>query len=431
MTRDGVSRLVTPYQRCSSSLCVQILYFYEAMIGANNLFFCARVNIMWAHPLCRSMTQKVTHGHTSKAHEGSHGQTGSLHEQSEQGVGYIQVPGSTRIEETANISDLGLNYDEEVGAELAASAQEISLPDTLREIVQDDGVLGDRALFTWKWIYYICGELLTLPCVADDLRQTAHEAKFLLGVYSTMVDDLAEKHGDKTTFWELSKAFYPEQEPNWDREDIDRNYARSARRVYQALCERLDSAPRRDEFEESFRFDFRASIQAMDFARMSDNLSGFSNRPETWYFETTAIAQFPVVDIDLMYSPEFDIDDYSALRELVYELQHLWRLGNWVVTWRHEVYEHDFSAGIFVEAKERDIVTQEELERIEDGGMSPEEVVERIEQSGIAERFVADWKRRRDELREREFEMESIDPDQLISDMESLMRSHLASENHR
>ncbi|MFC7081680.1 hypothetical protein [Halorussus caseinilyticus] len=63
--------------------------------------------------------------------------------------------------------------------------------------------------------------------------------------------------------------------------------------------------------------------------------------------------------------------------------------------------------------------------------MSPERVIGRVEASGIVEQFVADWKRRRDALYQRDFGMRSLESDEMVRMMEQFMQSHLAIEKQR
>lgn len=343
----------------------------------------------------------------------------------------VTVPTMSAVDETATVEDLDIRFDEKVERRLLREVEDSELSPAIKEIVQDDGVLGDRDLFTWKWEEYIFGEPLTLNCVPDEYAQDAQEAKTLMGIYITLIDDIGERHGDETTFWELAKTAYPAAEPDWDRDDIDSDYARSIKRVWTELMDRLRSAPRFEEFIDTLRFNLRETIQAMDYARLSDDARALMNPEETWHFDTQAIGLFVNWTVDLMYAPSFQMGDFREFRQVVYELQHMWRLGNWIITWEREVHEHDYSAGIFVEALDQGIIDETDLERLEDGTMNPELLINRIKESGIVERFISDWKRRRDGLYERNFEMESLDSNEMVKKMEWLMQSHLATEGHR
>ena len=343
----------------------------------------------------------------------------------------MAAPTMREVSEEATIDDLGLDYDERTGDRIVERVAATELPESLERLVTGDGVLGDRGLFTWKWIYHIFGETLTLPTVPAEYRETAQEVKFLSGTYITLMDDLAEKHGDRETFWEFAKVAYPGSDPEWGRDGVRTDYAEGVRAVWTALRDRLVDAPRYEKFREAFLFDLRAAVHAMDFSRLSGEYTGFGNRTETWKYETAAIGMYATVGADLMYSPTFPADDYAAFRELTAELQRLWRLGNWAITWRREIEEYDFSAAVIVEALQQGIVSERDLDRLERGEVSPERIVARIEAAGIGKRCLADWKRRRDRLRRRKFDLESMDSDTLIDKMEQLMMSHLATEGNR
>lgn len=343
----------------------------------------------------------------------------------------ISVPTTSVVDYAATVDDLGIPFDDGVEERILAEVEAAELPPELETVVQDDGVLGDRELLSWKWVWYVCNELLTLECVADEYRQEASEAKTLVAIYVTLVDDVAERLGDRTTFWEVAKTAYPETEPDWERQDVDSDYVNSIHQVWTELVDRLRSAPRFEAFVDPFMFNLRQTVQAMEYTRLSDEYPAFMNTEETWYFDTQAIGSFLYWTVDLMFSPAFEMSDFRAFRQIVYELQHMWRLGNWITTWEGEVYEHDFSAGIFVEAINSGIVDERDFERVEAGEMDPEWLIGRIKASGIVEQFIADWKRRRNRLYERDFGMDSLDGDEMVGMMEELMQSHFATSDYR
>lgn len=343
----------------------------------------------------------------------------------------VKVPSMSTVDDTATVDDLGILFDERAEEQIQQEIKETELPASIKEIVLDDGVLGDRKTLSWKWVWHVCGELLTLDCVADEYQQEAHEAKALMAIYVTLVDDIGEQLGDKTTFWELSKTAYPETEPDWEREDIDSDYAHSIRRVWTELMDRLRTAPRFEEFEDPFMFNLRETVQAMEYTQLADDDSAFMNPDEMWHFDTQGIGSFLYWTVDLMYSPDFEKSDFRSFRQVVHELQHMWRLGNWITTWEEEVYEQDYTAGIFVEAINNGVIDDSDIERLEDGEMDPERLIDRIKKSNIVEQFIADWKRRRDRLRKQDFGMESLDTDRMVVMMERMMRNHLATSDYR
>lgn len=345
-------------------------------------------------------------------------------------VSRVSVPMAGPVEQEATVGELEIDYDDDLGDQIIEEVSTMTLPPNIREIIVKDGVIGDRELFVWRWLYYIFGDVLTLDIVPDEYRRLARDTTYLAGVYMTLLDDVAERHGDRATYWELAKATYPRMTPDWDADDIDSDYAADARKVWEGFEECVQQAPRYEELIDQLLFDIRIVVQGMDFSRMTGEKDQFASRMETWKFESAAIGLHAHWEGDLIFAPEFDKDDYRAFREAAYECQQMWRLGNWMVSWEREVEELDFSAGIFVEAMQQGIISDRELRQLERGEIDADPIVERLKSSGIGERFVADWIRRRDQMYERDFGMNSLDSDELVGRMEHLMKCHLALEKY-
>lgn len=328
-------------------------------------------------------------------------------------------------------TDLEIEDDPAKLAACRAEVETVDLPADLQALVDTyESVLGDRGGFLWQWLYRVF-QSVTLSCVPDERVETVSEIKTILAMYNVLLDDLAERHDDPGTFWELATVAYPDREPDWDRGDVDSGHATVAREVWATIEAKLATAPRHEEFREVFEFDLRQAVNAMDYSQIQDGTPELANLTETWEYDSHNIMLYALFDVDLMYAPSFSTADLGPLRELVYTCQQLWRIGNWVVTWEREVAEHDFSAAPIVAAIEEGAITRSLLAELEAGQVEPETVVERIRRSNVERAFLADWQRRRDRLRERSFGVESFDVDGLIDGMETLLRYHLASRGRR
>lgn len=326
---------------------------------------------------------------------------------------------------------LDVDRDPTTMAEIRERVEETTLPEDLQALVDCyEDALGVRNGFLWQWLYRVF-DAVTLSCVPDEDVSTVCEIKTIMAMYNVLLDDLAEKHDDTETFWELSNAVVPGRETDWDRPDIDRKYARVGEEVWTVIEEKLRNAPRHDEFRTPFEFDMRQAINAMDYSWLELAHPELANLTETWEYDSHNIMLYALVDVDLMYAPNFDTADLGVLREIVYTFQQLWRIGNWVVTWEREIAEHDYGAAIIVAALKEGVITPDLLEQLEAGEVTPEAVTGPINQTDIEEAFLADWQRRRDHLRERTFDVNSFDVDALIDGIESLLQHHLASRGHR
>lgn len=339
----------------------------------------------------------------------------------------VTVPTNTTLDQRVDEFELELDYDEREGKRLRRSVESLDLPDRLHDIVVTyQAVLGDRRKYQWKWLYRVFDEV-TLPCVPDRYSETVKEVKTIVAMYSTILDDLADEYDDPETFWELAKVAYPGTNPDWDRPGINSFYATVVREVWQAIDRRLRDAPRYEEFADQFLFGLRRALTSMDHALLSGNCTDMANLTETWLYGANNLMMPAFIDVDLMFSPAFSMDDYDELREIGHTVQQMWRIGNWVTTWEREVREHDYSAGVVVAALQEGVVSRDVLDQLEAGDVSAESVIERIREAGIEEAFLADWQRRRDELRARDCDIETVDIDPFIDGVEMLMKHQLAS----
>lgn len=327
--------------------------------------------------------------------------------------------------------ELAIDDDPATLAAIREDAAATTLPADLRAAVRTyESEIGERGEFLWRWLYQVA-ELVTLPCVPAEHVRTVSEIKTLLAMYNVLLDDLAEKHDDSETFWELAAVAIPGSRPDWDRPDVDARYAEVAREVWSLVEAKLVGAPRHDEFRDVFTFDLRQAIDAMDHSRLQGRQPELATLIETWEYDSHNVMFYAAVDVDLMYSPAFDSSDLGALREIVHDCQRMWRIGNWVVTWERELAERDFSAGPIVAAVQEGILTRELLAELEAGAVDPDAVADRIRGSNVEAAFLADWQRRHDELRDRTVSVGSVDVDALIGAMETLLQYHLASRGFR
>ncbi|WP_382210120.1 hypothetical protein [Halorussus caseinilyticus] len=260
------------------------------------------------------------------------------------------------VNDTTTVDDLSLEYDEEVEQRILGEVESATLPPKINDIVQDDGVLGDRKLFTWKWMWYVCGDMLTLDCVGDKHRQDAAEAKTLMALYTTLMDDIAEKLGDEATFWELAKTAYPESEPDWEREDIDSELRRQHPPSVDRAIDHLESAPRfrrvrgpvhvqpaRDGPSHGVHADVGRVLRVYELRRdVVLRHAGYRVVPVLDYrFDVLAIVRdgrLPGVPPNRLRTPA-----HVATRQLGHDVG-------------AEIYEGDYSTGIIVEALNRGII---------------------------------------------------------------------------
>lgn len=306
---------------------------------------------------------------------------------------------------------------------------EVTLPDPVLEWVEEyEAVGGERDRFVWKWIYSLFPSF-TLSSVPQRHLEEVRTQKTIFTVFITLLDDLAEKHTDSTTFEQIYRSVIWHDTSIAESPDADTQIVDFADRLWTTFEESLEDAPRYDEFDEVFRYDLRQALNAMDYSRiLSDHLS-IANVSGVKHYDSHNMVMFPYSDIDIMYSPAFEPSDHGVLRELIWDLQQMARIGNWLTTWEREIDEGDYTAGVIIYALQHGLITREELAN--GGPEAKAAVIDRIKTHHVEKMFLAEWEHLHRKVTARDLETESVDLGAFIEGMEVVMEYHQASKGHK
>ena len=302
------------------------------------------------------------------------------------------------------------------------AVREVDLPERVDELADAyDRRFDDRDRFLWQWIYSLFPEF-TVSSVADDHAAHVRTQKTVLTMYVTVIDDLLETHGDRATFREACKCHRARLQPDPDRDDVDAEKLAFVRRVWERFEAGLADAPHREAFGDVFAYDLDQTMNAVEYSAVLSDTPEMANLTGARRYDSHNMVLFAYTDVDLMYSPSFDLGDFGALRDLLWDLQELARIGNWVTTWEREIVEGDYSAGVVVTALQEGVVTPADLRT-----QTPETLVERIRDAGVEEQFCRRWTELYRSVVDREYDTHSVDLDALAAGMETVYEYHLAT----
>jgi hypothetical protein len=308
--------------------------------------------------------------------------------------------------------------------EFFAQIGEVELPEPAASLADDyERLFEDRDRFLWRWIYSLF-PAFTLSSVDTEARHLRTQ-KTVLTMYVTVLDDLVEHHGDRATFEEACRLTYDADSVDPARAAVDPEQFAFIERCWETFADGIADAPRHAEFADILTYDMRQTTNAMDYSAVVNQNPRIANLSGSRRYGAHNMVMFPYADVDLMYSTEFELADFGALRDLLWDLQELARIGNWLTTWEREVLEGDFTAGIVTHALQQGIVTPTELEE------SPKDVIERIEHHDVEQRFRDRWEQQYHDVQTREFDTDSIDLRDLVDGMETVFEYHLASRGHK
>lgn len=303
---------------------------------------------------------------------------------------------------------------------------ETELPPAVRSLARlYEREVGDRTLYVWKWLYAMFPQF-RLSCVPSDDGERVRQLKVLLTMYITLLDDIAEKSGDRQTFEAVRRLPYDESAR---RECLDSGIpeASVAAWAWSTVHALLSTAPRYEEFREQFHFDLRQAINAMDYSLLVNDQPRRLCLAETDLYGPHNMAIYSYVDVDLMHSPGFDSAELGPLREATCAAQRMARIGNWVTTWEREITEGDFSSGVVVSALREDVVTVAELRAPE----TREAAVERIREEGIEDRYMREWEAIYEELRRQSPGTSTVNLSQFADGMRTVMAFQQESRGHK
>ena len=126
--------------------------------------------------------------------------------------------------------------------------------------------------------------------------------------------------------------------------------------------------------------------------------------------------------LDLMCSSDFDPVELGHVRSMLWSASWMGRIGNLITTWERELYERDYSSGVFALAIDEGYFTSEELYTLD-----PEEIKRRIYKFRCEEYFLMQWYQCRERICSLTSKIKSFDVMKYVQGLDSLLRLHLGS----
>jgi hypothetical protein len=306
--------------------------------------------------------------------------------------------------------------------ECIAEIRSVQLPPRVAELADEyDRCFEERDRFLWKWIHSLFPSF-TLSPVADEHAEHVRTQKTILTMYVTILDDLVEHRGDRRTFEEACRLRDGNRPVDPGRAAVDEETFAFIERVWEAFEDGIVDAPRYEEFADIFEYDLKQTMNAMEYSATVNENPEMATLRGTRRYGAHNMVMFPYADVDLMFAPTFEMAEFGAVRDLLWDLQEMARIGNWLTTWERELVEDDYTAGVVVFALEEGIVTPDEL-----GETEVTDIVARIRAHDVEDLFRERWADRYRTVSERQFDADSVDLDALVSGMETVYEYHVAS----
>lgn len=301
--------------------------------------------------------------------------------------------------------------------------QDVDLPPNVSEFADKyEQNIGIRSDFLWRWMYSLLPNF-RLSCVSEEYHSTVREEKTLFTMFITTLDDLAERGPEESPFAQARMIPFAEQSASHPQTEFPNPSIEFATKLWQDFESRLQNSPRYREFVDMFEFDFRQSLNAMEYAQLVSSQPDIATLSEAYRYDSHNMVLFLYATIDLMYSPSFDRSDLTILRETLRHLQQLARIGNWTTTWKRELQEGDFSSGVVISALQEGVIEPSELtsEKVD-----TDDLIRRIDAANVETCLNERWHKDYENLKEGP-EMNSVDRHKLLQGMKTVRDYHLQS----
>jgi transketolase C-terminal domain/subunit len=220
----------------------------------------------------------------------------------------------------------------------------------VEEFYQIYSQVGTRKRFLWQWCEQ-GSELTTLPCVLPELFRHVNDTKLLSMILCVLLDDVADLQGRAPFLELLLRVVDGDTRPDLSGcSDEERRYTEVTRQLTEIWYSRLRSYPSFETFQHLLRYDQVQYYNAMRYSHMLNRNLWAMNQVEHDLYLPHAMDMMSFATTDLMATVEFPLDELGRLREALWHLQCMGRVGNLLSTWRREIHQRDFASGVFARA---------------------------------------------------------------------------------
>ena len=282
--------------------------------------------------------------------------------------------------------------------------------------------VGPRGRYLWQWCQH-GARLTTLPCVPEELVQHVCETKVLSIMLCVLLDDVADEQGRETLLEILFRIIEPQAGVSLaGLPDADRRWAEVTQQLSATYHQRIREYPGYGNYEDVLEFDQQQYFNTMRYSSLLNRHLDLLNPTEHNLYLPHAMHMMSFSTLDLMCTPDFPKEDLGRLREGLWQLQCMGRVGNLLSTWRREIPQADFTSGVFARAVlNRDLT-------VGDLTSQPAEAVEQAVVDGRHERYFARrWHYHRHRYLRKTRELRSLDCQKLLEGNERFFRMHLGS----
>lgn len=302
---------------------------------------------------------------------------------------------------------------------------EVKLPEELQKWVEKyKEAGGERGEFVWKIFFKIKQEVNVIP-VLENHKKSLQEIQFLIAMFVVLIDDVVDQKQDEVLLSELLKVPFMKSYIDFGRLDKEKLYLRFSIDICERITLLIKKFPRYKELREIFEYDINQTLNAMKYDFIINKNYYLINKTECWLFPPHSMRFIITPTVDLMCSSKFNINELSMLREIFWKVQKMARIGNWISTWEREIFDKDFSSGVFAYAISLKIISVEDLKN------NNCDINKKIKESKIKNKLLEKWEKYYWEIFDFKKDISIFSIQDLLSFLKKLLILEIISEKNK
>lgn len=209
--------------------------------------------------------------------------------------------------------------------------------------------------------------------------------------------------------------------------NINKEYFIFTWKIWNEIKKQISKYPRYKELNKIFYCDLNQVLNVMRYSYLVNKIPYLINDTEARLFFPYNMAVFLYSDLDLMSSLKINTNTLGLLRKIVWELQLMARIGNWISTWEREIYENDFTSGILFYGINSGIININKLKQEK----YKLEVIKKIKDTKIEKEFLKEWEQHYFKIKEFDKKVRVLSIKEFLPRIESLIILHLTSKGYK
>lgn len=283
----------------------------------------------------------------------------------------------------------------------------------------------DRNKYLWKWLYRTV-KLGVLPIIDKKYKKSLPRMKILIILFVALLDDIPDRYNlqNKKLLNELLKVPFDATSIKFNQlNQKERGYVRFTIKVFRHIKSNLKKYPRYKEFRDIFEYDITQFLNTIRYSYLVNKNPCLMNKTEYWVYLCHNMQIMISVTVDLMCSSRFNIRELGIMREIVWEMQKMARVNNWITTWEREVKDRDFTSGVFPYAISSQNLNFEDILKMK----RDKTLIKKIKKFNIEKMLLKEWERGYWKIERLGAKMESINVKEILKISEILFFYHWCS----